>query len=332
MTVVHFVRKKRPHANFSIEGLYKSIREELKDKVNIEVVYCPFYSNGFFRRLLNCIYAAFKQKDVNHVTGDVNYLNLFFNKNKNIITILDCGLLHRTSGFKHWLAKKIWYEIPVKRAKYVVAISEATKNEILKYVKCDPEKIKVIYVPVSPIFKRYDKGFNKEKPVILHLGTAPNKNLPRLIKALNGITCKLVIIGKLKDEQLEALNENNIEYENYFDLTIEEVYEQYKKCDMLAFVSTYEGFGMPIVEANITGRPVITSNLLSMPEVAGNAALIVDPYNIDEIRNGIMKISKDDNFRNELIEKGFMNCKRFELSQTSNDYLQLYKETIREFD
>lgn len=324
MTVVHFVRKKRPFANYSIEGLYKSIQEELKDKVNIEVVYCPFYSNGFFRRFLNCIYAAFKQKDVNHVTGDVNYLNLFFKKDKNIITILDCGLLNRTSGFKHWLAKKIWYEIPVKRAKYVVAISEATKNEILKYVKCDPEKIKVIYVPVSPVYKRFDKEFNKQNPVILHLGTAPNKNLPRLIKALNGITCKLVIIGKLKDEQLEALNENKIEYENYYDLTIEEVYEQYKRCDMLAFVSTYEGFGMPIVEANITGRPVITSDLLSMPEVAGNAALIIDPYNIDKIRNGILKIIDDNNFRVDLISNGFRNAERFNLKSIANQYLNLY--------
>lgn len=326
MTVVHFVRKKRPHANFSIEGLYKSIREELKDKVNIEVVYCPFYSNGFFRRLLNCIYTALKQKDVNHVTGDVNYLNLFFKKDKNIITILDCGLLNRTSGFKHWLAKKIWYEIPVKRAKYVVAISEATKNEILKYVKCDPEKIKVIYVPVSPVFKRYDKEFNKEKPVILHLGTAQNKNLARLIKALNGITCRLVIIGKLKDEQLEALNENKIEYENYFDLSIEEVYEQYKRCDMLAFVSTYEGFGMPIVEANIVGRPVITSNIYSMPEVAGDAALLIDPYNVSGIRNGILKIINDDAYRNELRDKGFKNKNRFELNSIAKEYFNLYNE------
>lgn len=325
MTVVHFIRKKRPFANYSIEGLYKSIREELNDKVKIEVVECPFYSNGFFRRLFNCIYAAFKQKDVNHVTGDVNYLNLFFRKSKNVITILDCGLLERLTGLKKKIAKLFWFTIPIARAKYVIAISQATKDEILKYVKCPPDKIKVIHVPVSPVFKRFDKEFNKQKPVILHLGTAPNKNLSRLTQTLKGINCKLVIIGKLKNENITELDENNIDYENYSDLPIEEVYEQYKKCDMLAFVSTYEGFGMPIVEANTVGRPVITSNLLSMPEVAGNAALIVNPYNIDEIRNNILKIINDDDYRNSLIEKGFVNTNRFQLKNISDNYLKLYK-------
>lgn len=325
MTVVHFIRKKRAFANYSIEGLYKSIREELKDNVNIEVVECPFYSNGFFRRLFNCIYAAFKQKDVNHVTGDVNYLNLFFRKDKNVITILDCGLLERLTGIKKKIAKLFWFTIPIARAKYVIAISQATKDEILKYVKCPPDKIKVIHVPVSPVFKRFDKEFNKQKPVILHLGTAPNKNLSRLIQALKGINCKLVIIGKLKNENITELAENNIDYENFFDLPIEEVYKQYKKCDMLAFVSTYEGFGMPIVEANTVGRPVITSNLFSMPEVAGDAALIVNPYNIDEIKNGILKIGSDDDYGKDQIQKGFINAARFSLENIATKYLQLYK-------
>ncbi|MCX8104710.1 MAG: glycosyltransferase family 4 protein [Ignavibacterium album] len=327
MIIVHFNRKKRKHANYSIEGFYKNIRAALADLIKIETVECPFESNGFFRRMFNCIYAAFKQKDINHVTGDVNYLNLFFRKSNNIVTILDCGLLDRLNGFKKFIAKLFWFTIPILRAKYIVAISQATKNEILKYVKCNPDKIKVIYVSVSPIFHRVDKEFNKKKPVILHIGTAPNKNLSGHIKALAGLNCKLAIIGKLSDNYMKELKENNIEYENFVDITDQEVFEQYKSCDVVLFASTYEGFGMPIVEANIVGRPVITSNILSMPEVAGDAALIVDPYNIQEIRNAILKIINDDAYRNNLIQKGFMNAERFKLSEIAADYLNIYKMT-----
>lgn len=324
MNVVHFHRKRRPHANYSIEGFYANIRNELKDKTNINVVVCPFESNGFFRRLYNCFNAALKQADVNHITGDVNYLNLFFRKHKNIVTILDCGLLHGTTGIKHFIAKLFWYTIPIARAEYAVAISQATKDEILKYIKCDPNKIKVIHVSISPVFKRSEKEFNKQKPAILHIGTAHNKNLTGLIKAVTGLNCRLIIVGKLSNTYVKDLEENRIDYENFVDITDEELFEKYKICDLLYFASTYEGFGMPIVEANVVGRPVITSNLLSMPEVAGDAALLVDPYKVDEIRNGIKKIIDNDDYRNELINRGFKNAERFSINKIANEYYQLY--------
>ncbi|OQY71303.1 MAG: hypothetical protein B6D44_13255 [Ignavibacteriales bacterium UTCHB2] len=328
MKVVHFHRRRRPTGNYSIEGFYANVRNELKEKINIEYVELPFYSNGIFRRLLNCIYAAFKQGDVNHITGDVNYLNIFFNKNKTIVTILDCGLLDDTKGMAHKIYKYFWFTLPVKKSKFIVAISEATKKEILKYVKCDPDKIKVIHVSVSPIFHRADKEFNKEKPVILHIGTAPNKNLSRLVEAVREINCKLCIIGNPDAAILKKLNEYKIEFDVFKNLTETELFEKYKSCDLLFFASTYEGFGMPIVEANIVGRPVITSNLYSMPEVAGDAALIIDPYNIDEIRNGIIKIIKDDDLRNEIVKKGFMNADRFVLNKISQQYFELYNQII----
>lgn len=330
MNVVHFHRKRRPNANYSIEGFYNNVRETLKDRVQFTVSICPFESNGVIRRFLNTVYAAFKQSSVNHITGDVNYLNFFFNKHKNIVTILDCGLLDRISGFKYWIAKLIWFQLPVANAKFVIAISQATKNEILKHINCHPDKIKVIHVAVSPIFKKADKTFNKQKPVILHIGTAPNKNLSGLIKAAAGLNCKIVIIGYLNDYYKTLLKNNSIEFENYYDITDAELYEHYKRSDILFFASTYEGFGMPIVEANITGIPVITSGLYSMPEVAGDAALIVDPYNIDEIRNALIKIIEDDNLRNELVLKGFKNSERFDLKTISMEYYKIYKSIAQE--
>ncbi len=141
LRVTHFHRKPRPNVSYSIEGFYENVRNALKDKAEIKVVTCPFMSNGFFRRLFNCIYAAFKQNDINHITGDVNFLNLFFRKSKNIITILDCGLLQKTTGHYTPDCKILLVFYPITRAKYIVAISQATKDEILKYVKCDPEII-----------------------------------------------------------------------------------------------------------------------------------------------------------------------------------------------
>lgn len=328
MKVVHFHRRRRPTGNYSIEGFYANVRNELKDKIKIEYVELPFYSNGIFRRLFNCIYAAFKQGDVNHVTGDVNYLNMFFNKNKTIVTILDCGLLERTNGLAHKIYKYFWFTLPVSKARYIVAISEATKKEILKYVNCDPEKIKVIHVSVSPIFHRVDKKFNKEKPAILQIGTAPNKNLNGLIDAVKGISCKLVIIGEPNENTLKKLNDYKIEYECLVNLTEEGLFEKYQACDLLFYASTYEGFGMPIVEANIVGRPVLTSNLYSMPEVAGDSALLVDPYKTEEIRNGIKIIIDDHAFRNELINRGYRNSERFTLSKLAQQYLSTYKSTV----
>lgn len=325
MKVVHFHRRRRPTGNYSIEGFYSNVRKELKDRIDIEYVELPFYSNGIFRRLFNCIYAAFKQGDVNHITGDVNYLNIFFNKNKTIVTILDCGLLDNTKGITHKIYKYFWFTLPVSKAKYIVAISEATKNEILKYVSCDPDKIKVIHVSVSPLFKRMDKEFNKEKPVILHIGTANNKNLIRHMRAVTGLSCKLFIVGELSDWFVNDLKARKIEFENFVNISEEELVQKYRECDILFFASTYEGFGMPIVEANALGRPVITSNILSMPEVAGDAALLVNPFNHTEIRNGIIKIINDDAYRNDLISKGFRNAERFALQKMAKEYVQLYQ-------
>lgn len=328
MQVVHFNRKPRKFGNYSIEGFYAQIREALKDKIEFKVVECPYESNGIFKRLFNAIYAAFKQGEINHVTGDVNYLNMFFRKKKSIVTILDCGLLYDTKGFANKFYKFFWFTLPIKRASYVVAISQATKNEIIKFVKCDPDKIIPIYVSVSNKFKRVDKPFNKEKPVILFIGSAPNKNLKRLIQSLEGINCKLEIIGKVPDEEIDLLNDSKVDYNICTGLTEDEVIKKYEECDILSLVSTYEGFGMPIVEANIVGRPVITSNCYAMLEIAGDAALLVNPFNIEEIKNGILKIITDDNFRNILCEKGYKNSRRFIISNISDKYLNLYKKLL----
>ena len=124
------------------------------------------------------------------------------------------------------------------------------------------------------------------------------------------------------------LKENQIDYNVSKNLTNEEVFEKYRNCDILSFVSTYEGFGMPIVEANAIGRVVVTSNLLSMPEVAGDAAHLVDPFDIGSIRQGIVKVIKDEHYRESLIRNGYQNRKRFDVNKIANQYVEIYQSLM----
>jgi len=325
--VVYFCRKPRALGNFSIETYFKLIRENLPDEFEPVCREMPFENNGLFKRLANAIYCAFKQGDVNQITGDVHYLAAFLKKRKTILTILDCGLLHELVGIKRKIFKLFWFTIPIKRSKIIIAISTATKDDVIKLTGCPAEKIKVVYIGIDSIFSKSEKPFYKKEPRILQIGTATNKNLQRLIPALNRIACKLVIIGKIGQDIFQMLDENQIKYE-LFDrrLSEDEVVEEYKKCDILAFVSTLEGFGMPIVEANTVGRVVITGNVSSMPEIAGNAACLVDPFDIGAIRAGLLKIIDDDEYRELLIENGFKNAQRFTIKALVKEYGKIYTD------
>ena len=104
----------------------------------------------------------------------------------------------------------------------------------------------------------------------------------------------------------------------------------YNLTDIFAYPSLYEGFGLPILEAQACGCPVITSNVSSMPEVAGESAILVDPYNVEEIASAIHKVSSDKNLRDNLIQKGFENCKRFSWQRCEEETLKVYEEVCNE--
>jgi glycosyltransferase involved in cell wall biosynthesis len=322
--VVFIHRKPRSHGNFSIEFLFKDIRSRLPKVIDSKVRMSKYESSGVWKRLYNVVEAALWKGDVKHITGDVHYLAFLLRGKKSVLTIHDCYTLYMAGGLWKKILQKFWFEIPVRRCRSVVAISEATKQEIIKFTGCPPEKISIIPVFISEQYQAFPKNFNKEKPVLLHVGLAPNKNLDRLAEAIEGISCHLSIIGKLNDGQKAKLEKHSIEYSFAYNISDEEVLRKYQECDILTFVSTYEGFGMPIIEANAVGRPVLTSNLSSMPEVAGDAACLVDPYDAQSIRAGLLKIIHDDEYRNRLIDKGFKNCHRFNPQDVANRYCQLY--------
>lgn len=325
--VFFFQRRPRNGFSFSIEYIFQEVRQQLSSQIEAKVLISSCFNDGYLSKLINVLEAGFRQgSTINHITGEVHFLNFLMRRRHVILTIHDCGVIRRKTGFAKKIVNWLYLSGPVKRASVITAVSEETKKEIVSYTNCKPEKIKVIPVFVDPRYLPMPKKFNKLNPTILHIGTGPNKNLLRLIEALAGLECFLVIIGKLSDDYLNALAQYKIAYRNEYNISHDRLNQVYNECDILSFVSTFEGFGMPIIEANSVERVVVTSNISSMPEVAGDSGCLIDPFDIRSIRNGFIKVIENDQYREQLIELGRKNKLRFEVSKIANMYLDVYKQ------
>lgn len=323
--IVYFYRRRRLGANHSVERVFKGLSDQLGTKYRIVAKTVPFYSNGVLRRLGNAIYVMLNQGDINHITGDINYVAILGRKRKMISTILDVRFLKENSGLKKLILKYFWVYLPIIRSARVTVISNATKKEILSEIGGKfSHKIDVVHIPVNTGFKFSNHAKSGNKFTILQIGGAPNKNLNRLIQSVIGLNVHLLLVGKLTSVNIELLSNVKVSYENFVDVDDFKIIELYKQTDILYFASTYEGFGMPILEAQATGRPVITSNILSMPEVAGEAAVLVDPYSVDEIRNAVMGLMTNSELRNDLIRLGLENVKRFNRENIALKYQHIY--------
>jgi glycosyltransferase involved in cell wall biosynthesis len=323
--IVHFQRK--PVSDmFSIERLFSSLRGAMHE-LGQEVVpaVAPYPSKGLLRRIANIVWAARNQGNVNHITGDVHFLALGLRGERTVLTIHDCHSLERLNGIRRWLLKMLWFDLPIRRAAIVTAISEETKRQLLRYVRVPDDKIEVIPDAVSPVFRPSPKTFNAKYPRILHIGTKPNKNLPRLLEALKGMPCRLRVIGVLDDQQRRELTASGVNYDSQSNLSELDLYRAYCDADVVCFASTYEGFGMPIIEAQVVERPVVTSNCSSMPEVAGDGACLVDPFDTRSIRDGLQRVIQDAEYRERIVAAGRTNRERFSLVQVARRYMSLYE-------
>ncbi len=311
----------------SIEKVFRVIAENLsKDRYEFSFQQMP-HGNHFFDVIKNLIFFRKKQSDIYHVTGHIHYIALILPANRTILTIHDLGFLHTRKGLRRYVLKKILLDLPVKRLKFITAVSEATKKEIIDKTGCDEKKIHIIENPRQEIFLAdEEKTFDKQNPTILQIGTSPNKNIENLIKALNGINCRLKIIGRLNNYLIELLRENKIQFENKFDLNDAEIKNEYFKADVVVFCSTYEGFGLPVIEAQAMKKPVVTSNVSPLKEVSGGAAFLANPDDYLNIREGILKIIKDENYRKKIIRAGLNNVERFKPGLIANLYENIYRD------
>jgi len=322
--VTYFSRKQG--VGYSIERVFKDIAENLPSSIKPTFHFKKSSNNSILFRFFHIFDAAFNQGEINHITGDIHYVSYLFPKKKSVITIHDCGTFFRFRGFKKSLYWFFWFWLPIKRCNYVIAISNSTKEEILRLIPSAENKLRVIENPISNIFQPNPSVFNKQKPRFLHIGSAKNKNLERHVEALKGLNCKLILIGNFSEVQIQILKNSKLDFMIFSNLNDSEILEQYQLSDIVLFASTYEGFGLPIIEAQAVGRPVITSDLMPMINVAGGAALLVNPLNVLSIREGVEKIISDDIFRANLINLGFNNVKRFNSKNIASQYADLYLE------
>ena len=324
--VTFFHRRPDGDGHFSIEAIFRDVRARLDGAVRARVAVASWPSIGLWRRLAICWEAWRRQGAVNHVTGDVNFVGLVLDPQRTVQTIHDLRHLERTRGLRRAILKLLWVTLPVRRAAVVTVVSEATRRELLRHVpSCDPARVVVIPNAISGAFRRADRTFRRERPRVLQVGTADNKNIPRLVEALRGTPCTLEVIGVRRPAYEALLREAGVEWEWRSGLTDAEVVAAYERADLVAFVSTYEGFGMPILEAQAVGRPVVAGDVLSMPEVAGEGACLVDPLDVGAIRAAILRIVGDDDYRGRLVAAGFENVRRYDPEVIAGQYLEVYR-------
>lgn len=237
--------------------------------------------------------------------------------------------------------------ISLRRADKVIAVSEFTKDEIIKFYKINSEKIECVYNSISDEFlnevseeqlKEVRGKYNLPEKFILYIGTLqPRKNIPQLIEAFARIkdklgNFKLVVCGNKKarnyDQRIESsIKANKLENEVIFPGFIDEQDKQavYKLAHVFAFPSLYEGFGIPVLEAMSQDVPVIASDIPSLKEIAADGALYSDVTSLDNFSQKLYDICIDDEIRNRLIQSGNERVSFFSWEKSSRKLLAIYK-------
>ena len=322
LSVTYFYREPRK-TGVSIEGIFSLVRSCLQGRVEIKEFYC----DPKLSRLQNIRQAGKSSNTINHITGDVNFLALGL-KGKTILTIHDFGFYENPvhSKIVKLMYHLFWLYFPLKRIDIVTVVSQFTKQKLIQYFRFPEEKIRVIPDPVKPVFRRAARVKTNSKPVVLMLGTGKHKNLDNLIEAAKGVDFHLDIIGWPAPDELERLKQYQISHAIYNGLSDDEVFERYVACDVLFMASLYEGFGMPIIEAQAVGRPVITSNIGAMKEVGEGSAILVDPHDVTSIRDVINSILENKQLYDDTVALGFANAAKYDYKKIAEQYLEVYNE------
>ncbi|MBR3071706.1 glycosyltransferase family 1 protein [Fibrobacter sp.] len=230
------------------------------------------------------------------------------------------------------IAFRLFYQaiIPrvLKSSKHVFTVSEFSKKEICNYYHLLDEKITVVHNAVNDSFHpQSNEKLTKENYLLAVSSVKESKNFEMIVKAFEGVSkemgnLKLFIVGDLKSGSFSSINLDTLTSNPKIKLlgrvSDAELVELYSNAIAFLFPSLYEGFGIPVLEAQACHCPVIASNAASMPEVLANSADLVHPHNIDDWIQAIYNLVKNTEHRNQLIESGIRNISRFSWNQSAN--------------
>ena len=270
-------------------------------------------------------------------------------KARKIVTVHDLAFLQHPETAIPSLAAYLNKVVPesVALADVVAANSHATRQALIEHYKTPPQKITVIPCGIAPYFKRItdpvllgatQHKFKLTHPFMLSVGTLePRKNHLGLIKAFyetqqhDVSPVQLVIAGGkgwLYEETLQVVRELKLEDKVRFIGRVSdlELITLYSMADVFAFPSFFEGFGIPPLEAMACGAPVITSNTSSLPEVTGDAAIQVDPHDIQVLANAISRLLEDEQLRDDLRQKGYKQVKKYAWPRIAHKMLSIYQK------
>lgn len=322
---------------------------KLNLKANFSKFVTKFSTKSAFARIIweqFWLSREIRQQGINLFHGTSFVLPLF-KPCRYLLTIYDLSYLYYPESYT--FLNRLYYQLflkhSIKMANRIIAISDAAKKEIVKEFNVPEKKIDIIYPAFDDHFGVMNKSvardflsknYNLSEPFFLFVGSLiPRKNLVRIILAFDKIKDeskhKLVVIGKkgwLYEEIFDTVKKLNLSSKVVFTNYVQEsdLPYFYNAASSLVFASLHEGFGIPILEAMACGCPVITSNKSSMPEVAGDSAILVDPLNIGDIAAAMNKIIADKKLREELINKGLARIKQFSWDKSAEQLLNVYEK------
>ena len=267
------------------------------------------------------------------------YLSLSANI-KQLAVIHDLNFVHYQKDLPWLMSKYYNYYFPrfAHKATRIATVSEFSKQDIITQFKISSDKIDVVYNGSNKMFAPLNLSqqqatrdkFSKGKSYFLFLGSLhPRKNIVNLFSSFDEFKnnsesdVQLLMVGEKyywTSEMRDCFEKMKFKNDVIFTgrLYDENLKNIVGSALALTYISYFEGFGIPIIEAMSCDVPVITSNVTSMPEVAGDAALLVNPFSVDEIKNAMLKIYKDEVFRNQLIEKGKIQKEKFSWDKTAD--------------
>lgn len=267
-----------------------------------------------------------------------------------VVTIHDLG--HRRFPHAHTTGQRLYLELTTRWAVYaarrLIVVSEATGRDLVGFYGAAPEKITVIYeaassrtTPSPTEIGAVQAACGLLRPYALYIGSIqPRKNLERLIIAYFRLCARgqadwdLVLAGApgwLSDGIYRCAAQSGLADRIHFTGYLPEADRAalLQGARLFCYPSLLEGFGLPVLEAQLAGIPVMTANNSSLPEVAGDAALLVDPEDIDAIADAMLRLSRDENLRQRLIAAGHENVKRFSWQDAAQKTLAVLEQAAR---